>query len=115
MAVRHWLNRRLEVWRPVLVGEDGAGGFTTARVQVAEVAAKVDQPAAAREREESDRWGGDHTHDVYVLPEADVARGDELRGDGQVFRVLAVVEPSTPIYRKCVVELWQAEPDPAES
>lgn len=115
MAVRHWLNRRLGVWRPVLVGEDGSGGFTTARVQVAEVAAKVDQPAAAREREESDRWGGDHTHDVYVLPEADVARGDELRGDGQVFRVLAVVEPSTPIYRKCVVELWQAEPDPAES
>jgi len=94
MAVRHWLNRRLEVWRPV-VDEDGSGGFTTARVQVGEVAAKVDQPAA-REREESDRWGGDHTHDVYVLPEADVARGDEL-------------------YRKCVVELRQAEPDPAES
>mgnify|MGYP001165763027 CR=1 FL=1 len=113
MAVRHWLNRRLEVWRPV-VDEDGSGGFTTARVQVGEVAAKVDQPAA-REREESDRWGGDHTHDVYVLPEADVARGDELRGDGQVFRVLAVVEPSTPIYRKCLVELRQAEPDPAES
>lgn len=100
-SIGRLLNRQLEVWRTATVS-DGAGGQETTVAKVGTVRAKVDQPSPT------------HSHNIYVLPGADVQRGDELRGDdglgnAQVFRVQAVVQPSTPVYSKALVELIQKE------
>lgn len=108
-----YMNRKLEVWRPTTVS-DGAGGQETTLVQQAlPVRAKVDQPSPT-ERLIAQQAGSNHSHDVFLLPAADVRRGDELRGtDGlgtaQVFRVLSVVQPSRPVYSKAFCELIQSE------
>ena len=107
MDVTHLLNRTLEVWRTVAT-DDGAGGQDTTVVRQADVAAKVDQPSAA-ERTLAAQAGSEHTHSVYLKPAAGVQRGDELRGDGQTFRVLSVVKPSAPVYSKAECQLIQKE------
>lgn len=112
---RH-LNRQLEVWRPTMA-PDGAGGKTTTLVkQELPVRAKVDQPSPT-ERLVAAQTTSRHSHDIFLLPRADVRRGDELRGTddlghNQVFRVQSVVQPSTPVYSKALVELIQAEGEP---
>jgi head-tail adaptor len=108
---RH-LNRRLSVWRETTVG-DGAGGQETTMAEVGTVRAKVDQPSNA-DRMLAAQAGSTHDHTVFLAPGADVRRGDELRGtdalgNDQVFRVLAVVQPSTPVYSKASCELTQRE------
>ncbi|WP_228181988.1 head-tail adaptor protein [Streptomyces anulatus] len=105
MDITHLLNRVLEVWRTTTV-PDGAGGEETAQVRLADVRAKVDQPSAS-DRLLAAQAGSDHTHTVYLEPTAGVARGDELRGGEQVFRVLSVVQPSEPVYSKADCELTQ--------
>ncbi|MGI5443389.1 phage head closure protein [Streptomyces shenzhenensis] len=107
MDITHLLNRELEVWRTSRV-PDGLGGWTTTTAPQGDVAAKVDQPSAT-ERMLAAQAGSEHTHSVYVQPTADVRRGDELRGAGQAFRVLSVVEPSGPVYRKAECQLIQKE------
>lgn len=110
-----YLNRRLEVWRPATV-PDGAGGQETTLVkQALSVRAKVDQPSPT-ERLIAQQAGSKHSHDVFLLPGADVRRGDELRGTdalgaAQAFRVTSVVQPSRPIYSKAFAELIQKEAD----
>ncbi|WP_327268809.1 phage head closure protein [Streptomyces sp. NBC_01218] len=107
---RH-LNRRLTVWRPTTT-DDGYGGQTTTLVQQAgTVRAKVDQPSNA-DRMLAQQAGSEHDHTVFLLPGADVRRGDELRGTDRLgteqrFRVLAVVQPSTPVYSKAPCTLIQ--------
>ncbi|MFC8012207.1 phage head closure protein [Streptomyces cinereoruber] len=101
------LNRDLAVWRPVTV-DDGYGGQETTLVLQGEVRAKVDQPSAS-DRLLAQQAGAEHTHDVYLLPAANVERGDELRGDGQVLKVRSVVEPSSTRYRKAECYLVQKE------
>lgn len=108
---RH-LNRQLTVWRTTTV-DDGAGGQETALAQVATVRAKVDQPSNA-DRMLAAQAGSEHDHTVFLAPGADVRRGDELRGTdalgtAQVFRVLSVVQPSTPVYSKASCQLIQKE------
>ncbi|MFE0270814.1 head-tail adaptor protein [Streptomyces sp. NPDC058992] len=110
--VGRYLNRRLEVWRTVAV-PDGSGGENTALVLQGTVRAKVDQPSPT-ERLTAAQAGSRHSHDIWLLPTADVQRGDELRGtdrlgQAQVFRVQQVVQPSQPIYSKAFVELIQRE------
>lgn len=105
MDITHLLNRVLEVWRTTSV-PDGAGGEETLLTHVADVRAKVDQPSAS-DRLLAQQAGAAHTHDIYLLPDADVQRGDQLHGDGQVFHVGYVVEPSAPVYRKAEAELTQ--------
>ncbi|MBB6400513.1 head-tail adaptor [Actinomadura coerulea] len=92
------LRDRREVFRPTRVS-DGMGGGSTTFVKVGTVRCKVDLPGA-EERESADQWGAEHTHSVFLLPSADVRRGDELRGGDLVLRVLTVVCPSSPRYRK---------------
>lgn len=104
---RHLLNRELSVWRRTLTS-DGAGGRTATWGEVATVRARVSQPSAA-ERTVAAQAGAVHTHAIYVLPDAGVARGDELRGDGQVFEVHAVFEPSADVYRRCDCQEIQPE------
>jgi SPP1 family predicted phage head-tail adaptor len=111
-SIGRLLNRQLEVWRTTTV-DDGAGGQETTTTKAVTVRAKVDQPSPT-ERLIAQQSGSKHSHNIYVLPGADVQRGDELRGnDGlgnaQVFRVQAVVQPSTPVYSKALVELIQKE------
>lgn len=101
--ISHWLNRTLTVWRPTETS-DGQGGATVTFQSMGSLQAKVDQPSAA-EQWQAGQEGARHTHNVYLEPTADVQRNDELRGDGQTFRVYAVVEPSTPRYRKALCEM----------
>ncbi|WP_406336642.1 head-tail adaptor protein [Streptomyces zaomyceticus] len=112
MSVGRYLTRRLEVWRTVTV-DDGAGGQETTRVLQSTVRAKVDQPSAT-ERLVAAQAGSRHSHDIWLLPSADVRRGDELQGtdalgQAQRFRVLSVVQASRPVYSKVFAELLQEE------
>lgn len=113
--IGRYLNRELSVYRPQTV-PDGYGGQTTTLVLQGSVRAKVDQPSPT-ERMVAAQTNSRHSHDIYLLPAADVRRGDELRGTDalghdQVFRVQSVVQPSTPVYSKALVELIQNEGDP---
>lgn len=96
-----------EVWRPTET-TDSMGGRSVAFAQVGTVKCKVDMAGQA-ESEQGDRWGAELTHTVFFLPSADVRRGDELRGGSLVLRVLAVVEPSSVIYRKALCRADQAQ------
>lgn len=107
------LNRTLTVWRPDPI-DDGAGGQDVDYVEVGDVRARVSQPTAV-ERVAAAQAGAEHTHVVYVRPDADVARGDELRGGGQVFRVASTVMPSEPVYLRANCELIESEPGVVES
>lgn len=111
-SIGRYLNRQLEVWRPQ-TAEDGSGGQDVTLVEVGSVRAKVDQPSPT-ERMVAAQTTSRHSHDIFLLPRADVRRGDELRGTdalgtAQVFRVQAIVQPSTPVYSKALVELIQTE------
>lgn len=106
--IGHLLNQTLEVWRPSTV-PDGSGGQTVTLTHVGDVLAMVAQPTAA-ETSEGSQWGAELSHNIYLEPGDDVRRGDELRGGGQRFRVLAVVQPSRPAYKKAPAsELTQSE------
>lgn len=114
-SIGRYLNRQLEVWRPQ-ESDDGSGGQEVALVAAGTVRAKVDQPSPT-ERLVAAQAESRHSHDVYLLPRADVRRGDELRGTDalgirQVFRVQSVVQPSIPVYSKALVELTQTEGEP---
>lgn len=106
-----FFNRRLQVWRPTTT-PDGYGGQEATMVQQpGTVRAKVDQPSNA-DRMLAQQAQSRHDHTVFLPPRTDVRRGDELRGnDGlgqaQVFRVLATVQPSTPVYAKAPCQLIQ--------
>lgn len=108
--IGRYLNRQLEVYRPTTVEDEGGGQETTLVLQ-GTVRAKVDQPSP-QERLVAAQAGSEHSHDIWLLPTADVQRGDELRGtdalgQAQVFRALSVVQPSKPIYSKVFAELIQ--------
>ncbi|MEU2450058.1 head-tail adaptor protein [Streptomyces sp. NPDC012765] len=106
--IDRWLNRTLQVWRPNET-PDGAGGQDVTLVRRPDdVRAKVDQPGTA-ERTLAMQAGTEHSHTVYLLPSADVARGDELRGGGQVLKVRSVAEPSSTRYRRAECKLIEPE------
>lgn len=100
------LRDRREVWRPSVSG-DGMGGLPREFARVGVVRCKVDLPSA-KEREQAGRWGAEMSHVVFLLPTADVRRGDELRGEGPSLRVLAVYEPSRRRYLKALCSAEQA-------
>ncbi|WP_340382320.1 head-tail adaptor protein [Streptomyces sp. SS7] len=111
--IGHWLNRQLEVWRPQ-TADDGHGGETTAlALQPGPVAAKVDQPGAS-EGGTGAATAGENTHDIYLMPGADVRRLDELRdpATGEAWTVRHVVAPSSTRYRKAQSLLIQTEGEP---
>jgi hypothetical protein len=105
--ISHLLNRTLEVWRPATV-DDGAGGQQTTRYQAGHEPARLSQPSAA-ERTAAQQAGATLTQVIYFAAGADVMRGDELRADGEVYRVLATVVPSEPAYLRADCERTQAE------
>lgn len=96
------LNRELDVWRDTFA-DDGQGGQSETTAQVGTVRAKVNEPTAA-ERIEAMRSGVDLAYQIHLMPDADVRRGDQLRGAGEVFRVQSTVRPSTPTYLRAQCE-----------
>ncbi|MDN3021542.1 head-tail adaptor protein [Streptomyces sp. S.PB5] len=111
--IGHWLNRALQVWRSEET-DDGHGGQTSTYVrQPDDVRAKVDQPSAT-DRLLAAQTSSEHSHDIFLLPTADVRRLDELRDEttGEVWKVLHVVGPSTARYRKAQAQLIQGEGEP---
>ncbi|MFF8942840.1 head-tail adaptor protein [Streptomyces sp. NPDC014864] len=72
---------------------DGMGGYTRAWVDHGPVRCRFSQPTAV-ERTIGAQHGDSLTHVVYLLPNADVQRGDELRRGSDVFLVLATYQPS---------------------
>lgn len=110
--VTHWLNREMTVWRPTSVS-DGSGGQTVTMVaQSPTVMVKIDQ-ASVEERVLAAQASANLTHNIYAEPDADIHRGDELRGDGEVYKIGGYTFPSTRIYRKLDAE--QVQPQPAQS
>ena len=109
-GIDHLLNRTLQVWRPAAGEGDGLGGRRITYLDTGRtVKAKVDQPSD-NEQMLAQQARSKHTHTIYLLPGADVARGDELRGGGQTFHVKATVQPSSPAYLKAPCELIQRAP-----
>lgn len=111
--IGHWLNRALQVWRPESA-PDGYGGEQTTYVrQTDDVRAKVDQPSAT-DRLLAAQTSSEHSHDIFLLPAADVRRLDELRDEttGESWKVLHVVAPSSTRYRKAQAQLIQGEGEP---
>lgn len=94
--IGHLLNRELAVGRATRA-EDPYGGGVNTVATVGTVRARVSRPSPA-EREVAAREGVRVTHTAYLLPDADVQRGDLLTGDGQTFEVISVVAPSRPDY-----------------
>ena len=101
------LHSRREVWR-LTSTPDGMGGESVAFSLAGSVRCKVDLPSA-EERNSGGQWSAEHTHNVFLLPSADVRRGDELRGGPLVLRVLSVREPSGPRYRKALCNADEPE------
>jgi len=101
------LTRELAVWRSARV-DDGQGGQDETRSSSTTVRAKVNEPSEAA-RIEAMRSGVDLTYQLHFLPDADVQRGDELRGNGEVFRVQSTVRPSTPVYLRatCIRDQYE--------
>ncbi|MBN1174007.1 MAG: head-tail adaptor protein [Micromonosporaceae bacterium] len=106
VMVTRLLNRQLEVWRGISAS-DGAGGWTATLVQVSTLPAMV-CPVRADEQTVAQASGVDVDHRVYLASDADVCRGDQLRGDGQVLVVVDVIAPSRPAYRRADCRLRQA-------
>ncbi len=92
--VARLLNSSAEVWREGRI-PDGMGGSITGFALLTTVRARFSQPSAT-ERVIAAQNGADLSHVVYLLPSADVRRGDQLRSTGQIFTVLATYEPSVP-------------------
>lgn len=103
----HELRRTLTVYR-VATADDGAGGQSTTWASQGDVAAMVSEPTAA-ERVAAMQAGATLTTVVHLRPDADVQRGDELRGDGEVLRVKSTVRPSEPVYLRADCERIESE------
>lgn len=88
----HLLNTSVEVWRVGLT-DDGGGGQVETWVSQGEKRARLSQPSA-RQREAGDQDGAELTHVVYLSPDADVRRGDQIRQPGVTLEVVAVFQPS---------------------
>jgi head-tail adaptor len=103
------LNRVLVVWRKSTV-EDGQGGREIAWAQVGTVRARTPQTTAV-ERKTASQLGAEHDSVIYLWPDADVRRGDELRAADTVWRVVSTVRPSETEYLRanCVTEESESE------
>lgn len=105
--VARLLNASATVWRYTRMS-DGMGGWVETWAESSTVRARFSQPSA-RERVVADQAGSKLSHVVYLHPNADVSRGDELRQPGRTFKVLAVFEPSEPgTYLRADCEAFQA-------
>lgn len=104
----------LDVYRRQNI-DDGYGGVISDMVNIGTVKARLSQPTAA-ERIEADAWQAQVDYaQLYVLPDADVFRGDELHGERGKYRVTSTIFPSVAIYKRLACEFEQYEVGQVES
>jgi SPP1 family predicted phage head-tail adaptor len=105
----HLLKQKCDIYRRAQVS-DGQGGYTYSYALVkGQVRCKIDQ-ASGSERIEAQQAGGSMTHKIYLDPDQNIRRGDEIRQGDKSWRVDLVYEPSTPnVYRRADSELIQSE------
>lgn len=96
--IAHLLNRTPALWRRVETG-DGMGGVTVEWQQQGTVAARFSAPSP-QERTAAAQQGAEITHDVYLLPDADVVRGDRLVDGPLTVEIVAVVAPSVASHHR---------------
>jgi head-tail adaptor len=103
------LNRRFEVMRPTVTGDD-MGGSTPTETSRGIIRAKVSQPAGV-EQLEAQQAGASLSVIVHMRPTADVRRGDHLVAidDGDDLRVKSTIMPSEPEYLRADCEQIQSE------
>jgi hypothetical protein len=107
--VTHLLNSTLDVYRRTEVS-DGQGGTTYTYSLLASARKVRLVQASAREQFEAERSGSSLTHKVYQNHDEDIQRGDEYRSGTNHYRVMNVLEPSTPgTYMRADVEILQNE------
>jgi hypothetical protein len=124
-VISHLLNRELTVYRRT-ESPDGAGGLVSVFEPVGTVECRVSQAVTAtvriRERVTADQTGAEPNLIVYMEPDADVFRGDELRGDGEcgqtgseeIYRVVGIRYPSEQQwYKRADTVVVQPEPQSA--
>lgn len=107
--VTHLLNGTLDVYRRSET-DDGQGGseYTYALLEASRKVRLVQ--ATPREQFEAEQAGASLTHKVYQNHDDDIQRGDEYRQGTIQYRVMNVVEPSTPgVYLRADVERIQSE------
>ncbi len=116
MSISHLLNRELDHYRTTAV-RTPTGGLAEERALVGQVWARVPQPSAterimARTQVGPQQGGAELTQPVYVEPQEDIRRGDELAdaATGEVFRVKDAITPSKEgVYLRLDTEVVQAE------
>lgn len=106
-SIGHRLNRSLRHWR-IEREPNGSGGWVTTWVDRGPVRCRVSQPTAA-ERLLAQQAGAAHTQPVYLAPDTDVRRGDELRDTGETWRVTATFYPSVRVYVRADCELIETD------
>lgn len=90
--IGHLLNRTPNLWRRSDTA-DGRGGVTTSWSDQGTVAARFSAPSPS-ERSAAAQQGVEVTHDVYLLPDADVRRGDRLVDGTTTIEIVSVTVPS---------------------
>lgn len=105
----HLLKQKCDIYRRTQVS-DGQGGYTYSYAVVKlQVRCKIDQ-ASPKEQIEAEQAGASLTHKVYLDPDQNIRRGDEVRRLGKSYRVGSIVEPSSAnVYRRADSELIQPE------
>jgi len=72
---------------------DGQGGWRETLATLGTFAGRL-RPASTTERESAAVQEREVSHVLYVLASTDIARGDQITGDGVTVEVKAVREPS---------------------
>ena len=109
--ITHLLNVTVEVWR-LTSAPDGQGGWLEVHLYHHDELARISTPSW-RDRMAAAQWSADLAYVAYLNPDADVVRGDELRG-AEIARyeppleVLAQLPPSEPHHLKLALSTSQA-------
>lgn len=72
---------------------DGQGGWIISYTELATVRGRL-RPASGTEREVAAQEQRQISHVLYVVAGTDIARGDQVEGDGVLVDVVGVREPS---------------------
>lgn len=90
--IGHLLNRTATLWRSVDV-DDGMGGSSPSWQQQGTVDVRLSSPSPS-ERSAAAQEGVQVDHDVYLLPDVDVRRGDRLVDGDLTVEIVSVTVPS---------------------
>jgi head-tail adaptor len=86
---------------------DGQGGWAVTYGLLATVPGRM-RPASSAEREAAAQDQRRISHVLYVLPTVDIARGDQVDGDGITVNVVGIREPSRAGHH-LEVDCWEGQ------